>query len=150
MCAILAPDPTHAEIDFTFGFPSGQIADSMAFSVNVAGAGPRAAIVKDDMLRINARYFRSDTLETAITGELTAECVVEEGDWQRSVAVDVALAVDTRISVSCTVADENPARTCWGCSGSRVVQLDANSRFGPADSLFLVWSRNSISAPVMF
>ena len=64
--------------------------------------------------------------------------------------VTVALRGDWSWGFELIAATEDPARTCFGCYGSKAFALPADLRAAGRDSLWLVWGGNSIRHPVVY
>lgn len=65
-------------------------------------------------------------------------------------AFDLELHPDFRWGVSFARATADPTLQCFGCAGRLVFPIDAQLQTTPEDSLWVVWSGNSISDPVVF
>lgn len=86
----------------------------------------------------------SGTARVAFTVVLPGGREVSAGD------VTIALRGDWAWSFDLTAATADPARTCFGCSGSKAFALPADLRSPGRDSLWLTWGGNSIDHPVVY
>lgn len=91
--------------------------------------------------------FNAGPFETPARGALEVSCMMFEADGH-VISGDVTLPLrkDWRYRVDCIVGSANPFYSCFGCQGYRAWP------FGPqaGDSLFVVWSGNSINHPVVY
>ena len=90
--------------------------------------------------------------DTATSGTLRVACSVLDGRGRAlaTEALSLPLRPDQRYDVDCSAGPHNPYRSCFGCWGFEARPLKRERGSAPSDSLFVVWSRNSISNPMIY
>ncbi len=113
-----------------------------ALTVTVAAPGLQRTLTGGDI---------GIPLATPTTGTLTLTADLRVGASPvSSGAVSLPLGADRSIGVSISVDSVNPTRTCLGCAGSRSFPVAAAFQRVASDSMWIVWSTNSLSNSVVF
>ena len=105
---------------------------------------------RDDFTPVGNTQFNAGPFDTATSGTLRVACSVLDGRGSviATEALSLPLRPDQRYDVICSAGPHNPYRSCFGCWGFEARSLERKSGLAPGDSLFVVWSKNSISNPV--
>ena len=157
LCVLLAQgcslfgSAEEATLDLGF-FPRSKTQKPFAFRVTFSDGKRVYTLERDDFTPVGDTQFNAGPFDTATSGELHVACSVldERGEVVAAEGVSLPLRRDQRYSVDCTVGQRTPYRMCFGCWGFEVEPLGPERGFVPGDSLFVVWSRNSISNPVLY
>lgn len=85
-------------------------------------------------------------------GDLKIVCVVllDGQATQTRGSIELPLRSDWRWGVDFFIRDEDPAKTCFGCFGSKSFELDPELGYGEGKKFYIVWGGNSISHPVVY
>jgi hypothetical protein len=113
----------------------------------VAGAKAWTATLPATSSGTPGREFDTPTSGTA---RVAFTMVLPGGREVSAGEVTVALRGDWTWGFDLSAATQDPARTCFGCSGSKAFALPADLRSAGRDSLWLVWGGNSIKHPVVY
>ncbi len=92
-------------------------------------------------------YFETPTFGTL-------QAIIQLHDSTGAVRSSGAIALDIRPDWSWDIwivlNDRNPFSTCFGCIGSRTIEVNAAFQRSAGDSLFVVWGGNSIKHPAIY
>ncbi len=90
--------------------------------------------------------------KTATSGtlQLTVQMLDTNDKAVTSEIVKLPLKSDWKYYIKVAVGPENPIYTCFICQDSKAFAIDSKLNFPETDSLFIVWSGNSISNPILF
>ncbi len=96
--------------------------------------------------------YHSPSLATRTEGTLrfSFALVGPSGDTVSSGAVDLPLRRDWSYEIDIQADSADPARSCFGCQGSRPFPLSAEYQGPTLDSVYVIWGGNYISQPVMY
>lgn len=138
-------------MDLSF-FTQSEAQKQLAFHMTFSDGKRSRTLERDDFIPAGDAQFNAGPFDTATSGDLHVACSVLDGRGE-AVAVErvsLPLSGDQRYSVNCSTGPHNPYRTCFGCWGFEAEPLGPERGFAPGDSLFVVWSKNSISNPVIY
>ena len=157
LCALLAQgcslfgSDEEAILSLSFHVPYGA-QDQPNFRMVFSDGEHGRTLERGDFDAISDRQYNAGPFDTATSGTLRVSCSVLDGRG-RAVATEglsLPLRPDQRYDAICSAGPHNPYRSCFGCWGFEARSLARAPEFAPGDSLFVVWSRNSISSPVVY
>jgi hypothetical protein len=92
-----------------------------------------------------------DSQQTEAQGQLSISYVMKDGATQLSTgAISLDIRGDWIWDITLSVDTLNPARLCFGCSGSKSFPLSTPYQRNARDSVWLTWGGNSIAHPVIY
>lgn len=108
-------------------------------------------VVPADLERIESGRYRGGPFVTGSSGVLHATCAISDGRGNRVRAeASLPLRDDWRHDLLCAAGTDNPYSLCFGCAGYAAAPLAPLAGMASSDTLFLVWSGQSISNPVRY
>lgn len=121
-------------------------------SAEIRDGRGRRLVRGEEFTVVAPSFAHSDELPTARTGTLRVEARLDRAGEGPVVLGEVRLDLreDWLWTVTMWFTDGDPTETCFGCIGVESFPLPDGVGRSPADSLWLVWGGNSISAPAVF
>lgn len=149
-CSLLGSDQG-AELSLRFLVRS-DVDDQLNFQIAFTDRRRSRTIERNDFIRVGDVQFDAGPFEISTSGVLCVSCTLldDEGGTLAIQGTVLSTRPDWRYSVSCSTSQNNPYRTCWGCSGFEARPLASAPGFAPGDSLFIVWGGHSMSNPVLY
>ena len=120
--------------------------------VRVTDGSREWALVGADFHSRGGPQHNGPELKTRMRGTLRVHYTLSAPDQQivSTGSVEIPLKRDWQWGVDIRPDSANPARMCFGCSGSQAFPLHPSYRTIHADSVYVVWGGNSIKHPVIY
>ena len=149
-CNLFGSDE-EATLSLEFSVQSG-VHERSAFRMTFDDGKRTRTLERDDFSTGGGERYDAGPFDTATSGTLRVACSVLDGRGRALATEELSLPLrpDQRYDVDCSAGPHNPYRSCMGCWGFEARPLKRERGSAPSDSLFVVWSRNSISNPMIY